>query len=111
MTETRVGSDGWADPEAWQGLDGRELAEVFKHLEQLRRRTEGALAAVIGAVNDRGAHARDGHSNVNGWGGGLGRGSDTECGDRIRTAKLIASCDRFADAVRSGEIGVAQAHE
>ena len=69
------------------------------------------MAAVIGAVNDRGVHGGDGHSNVNGWCRALGRWSDTECRDRIRTANLIASCDRFADAVRSGEIGVAQAQE
>jgi hypothetical protein len=41
----------------------------------------------------------------------MGRWSDVECRDRIRTANLIASCDRFRDAVRSGDIGVAQAHE
>ncbi len=84
---------------------------MFKRLERLRRRTEGALAAVIGAVNDRGVHGRDGHSNVNGWCRALGRWSDTECRDRIRTANLIRSCDRFRDAVMSGEIGVAQSHE
>ena len=99
------------DVETLEGLDGRELAELFKRLERLRRRTEGALAAVIGAVNERGVHGRDGHSNVNGWCRALGRWSDTECRDRIRTANLIASCDRFRDAVLSGEIGVAQSHE
>ena len=111
MSETMLGIDELVDLETLEGLDGRELAELFKRLEQLRRRTEGALAAVIGAVNERGVHGRDGHSNVNGWCRALGRWSDTECRDRIRTANLIASCDRFRDAVMSGEIGVAQAHE
>ena len=108
MTETTLGFDELVDPETLQGLDGRELAELFKRLEQLRRRVEGALAAVIGAVNERGVHTGDGHSNVNGWCRALGRWSDTECRDRVRTANLIASCDRFRDAVMSGEIGVAQ---
>ena len=111
MTETTLEIDELVDVEALEGLDGRELAELFKRLERLRRRTEGALAAVIGAVNERGVHGRDGHSNVNGWCRALGRWSDTECRDRIRTANLIRSCDRFRDAVMSGEIGVAQAHE
>ena len=116
MSETMLGVDELVDPggfdvETLEGLDGRELAELFKQLEQVRRRTEGALAAVIGAVDERGVHGRDGHSNVNGWCRALGRWSDTECRDRIRTANLIRSCDRFRDAVLAGEIGVAQAHE
>jgi hypothetical protein len=41
----------------------------------------------------------------------LGRWSDTECRERIRTANLTRACDRYRDAVMSGEIGVAQAHE
>ena len=72
--------DVGSDVETLEGLDGRELAELFKRLERLRRRTEGALAAVIGAVNERGVHGGDGHSNVNGWCRALGRWSDTECG-------------------------------
>ena len=108
MSVTTLEIDELVDVETLEGLDGRELAELFKRLEQLRRRTEGALAAVIGAVNERGVHGRDGHSNVNGWCRALGRWSDTECRDRIRTANLIASCDRFRDAVLWGEIGVAQ---
>ena len=111
MSVTTLEVDELVDLETLEGLDGRELAELFKRLERLRRRTEGALAAVIGAVNERSVHGRDGHSNVNGWCRALGRWSDTECRDRIRTANLIASCDRFADAVMAGEIGVAQAHE
>ena len=96
MSETMLGIDELVDPgtldvESLEGLDGRELAELFKRLERLRRRTEGALAAVIGAVNERSLHARDGHSNVNGWCRALGRWSDTECRDRIRTANLIGS--------------------
>ena len=50
--------DELVDLETLQDLDGRELAELFQRLEQLRRRTEGALAAVIGAVNERGVHRR-----------------------------------------------------
>ena len=116
MTEMTLEIDELFDPgtldvETLEGLDGRELAELFKRLELLRRRTEGALAAVIGAVNERGVHGRDGHSNVNGWCRAFGRWSDTECRDRIRTANLIAGSERFASAVRSGEIGVAQSHE
>ncbi len=116
MTETMLGIEELLDPggfdvESLKGLDGRELAELFKHLEQVRRRAEGALAAVIGEVSDRGVHRGDGHSNVNGWCRALGRWSDTECRDRIRTAALIASDVRFRDAVLTGEIGVAQAHE
>ena len=111
MSVTTLGIDELVDVETLESLDGRELAELFKQLERLRRRTEGALAAVIGAVNERRVHGRDGHSNVNGWCRALGRWSDTECRDRIRTANLIASCDRFRDAVMCGEIGVAQAHE
>jgi hypothetical protein len=41
----------------------------------------------------------------------LARWSDSECRDRIRTATLIGSCDRFRDAVLGGEIGVGQSHE
>ena len=112
MTDTTtLEFDELVDLETLEGLDGRELAELFKRLECLRRRTEGAFAALIGAVNERGVHGRDGHGNVNGWCRALGRWSDTECRDRIRTANLIASCDRFRDAVLSGEIGVAQSHE
>jgi hypothetical protein len=37
------------DVESLGGLDGRELAELFKRLEAVRRRTEGALAAVAGS--------------------------------------------------------------
>ena len=116
MNENILETDELVDPEnldveTLEGLDGRELAASFKRLERLRRRTEGALAAVIGAVNERGVHGGDGHNNVNGWCRALGRWSDTECRDRIRTANLIASCDRFRDAVRTGEIGVAQSHE
>ena len=99
MTETMLEVDELVDVEALEGLDGRELAALFKRLERLRRRTEGALAAVIGAVDQRNLHGRDGHSNVNGWCRALGRWSDTECRDRIRTASLIRSCDRFRDAV------------
>ena len=116
MTETMLGIEGLVDPggfdvESLEGLDGRELAELFKHLEQVRRRTEGALAAVIGEVDQRGVLRGDGHNNVNGWCRALGRWSDTECRDRIRTAALIASDVRFRVAVLTGEIGVAQAHE
>jgi len=111
MSVTTLEIDELVDLETLEGLDGQELAELFKRLERLRRRTEGALAAVIGAVNERNLHGRDGHSTVNGWCRALGRWSDTECRDRIRTANLIQSCDRFRDAVMSGEIGVAQAHE
>ena len=116
MTETMLGLEGLLDPggfdvESLAGLDGRQLAELFKHLEQVRRRTEAALAAVIGAVDERGLHRGDGHSNVNGWCRALGRWSDTECRDRIRTAALIRSDSRFRDAVLGGEIGVAQSHE
>ena len=100
------------DPEALEGLDGRELAVLFKRLEQVRRRrAEGVLAAVIGVVNDRGVYRGDGHSSVNAWCRALGRWSDAECRDRIRTATLIRGCDRFRDAVCGGEIGVAQSHE
>ncbi|HWM22569.1 MAG TPA: DUF222 domain-containing protein, partial [Ilumatobacteraceae bacterium] len=103
--------DELVDLESLQDLDGRQLAELFKRLEQLRRRTEGALAAVIGEVDQRNVHRADGHNNVNGWCRALARWSDNECRDRIRTANMIASCDRFREAVMSGEIGVAQAHE
>ncbi len=102
---------GGFDVEILAGFDGRELAGLFKRLEQVRRRAEGALAAVIGAVDERGVHRGDGHNNVNGWCRALGRWSDSECRDRVRTANLIAGCDRFRDAVLGGEIGVAQAHE
>ena len=88
MTETMLGIEEMLDPETLEGLDGRELAELFKRLEQLRRRTEGALAALIGEVNDRGVHRGDGHSSVNAWCRALGRWSDTECRDRIRTADV-----------------------
>ena len=105
MSVTTLEIDELVDLETLERLDGRELAELFKRLEQLRRRTEGALAAVIGAVNERSLHGGDGHSNVNGWCRALGRWSDTECRDRIRTANLIASCDavpgRGACRVRS----------
>jgi hypothetical protein len=101
---------GTLDVETWRVSTGGSWPSCSNGWN-VRRRTEGALAAVIGAVNDRGVHGRDGHSNVNGWCRALGRWSDTECRDRIRTANLIQSCERFADAVRSGEIGVAQAHE
>jgi hypothetical protein len=111
MTEAMLAIDELVDRETLEGLDGRELAELFQRLEQTRRRVEGALAAIIGAVNERGVHGRDGHNNVNGWCRALGRWSDTECRDRIRTANLIASSERFRDAVMSGEIGVAQSHE
>ena len=40
------------DPDNLETLDGRELAELFKRLEQTRRRTEGALAAVVDRVAD-----------------------------------------------------------
>ncbi len=61
MSVTMLGVDELVDPgnldvETLERLDGRELAELFKRLERLRRRTEGALAAVIGAVNERGVH-------------------------------------------------------
>ena len=111
MSETMLGVEELLDPETLEGLDGRELAELFKRLEQMRRRTEGALAAVIGEVSERGVHRGDGHNSVNGWCRALGRWSDSECRDRIRTANLIASCDRFRDAVMGGEIGVDQSHE
>ncbi len=116
MTETMLGIEGLLDPgdfdvESLKGLDGRELAELFKRLEQVRRRAEGALAAVIGEVDQRGVHRGDGHNNVNGWCRALGRWSDTECRDRIRAAALIRSDARFRDAVCDGEIGVAQTHE
>jgi hypothetical protein len=116
MSVTMVGVEELFDPggfdvESLEGLDGRELAELFKRLEQLRRRTEGALAAVISAVGERDVHHGDGHNNVNGWCRVLGRWSDTECRDRIRTANLIRSCDRYREAVMRGEIGVAQTHE
>jgi Domain of unknown function (DUF222) len=111
MSVTMLEVDELVDVKALQGLDGRELAELFKQLERLRRRTEGALAAVIGMVNERGVHGRDGHGNVSGWCRALGRWSDNECRDRIRTANLIRSDARFRDAVLSGEIGVAQSHE
>ncbi len=111
MSETMLGVEELLDPETLETLDGRQLAELFKRLEQMRRRTEGALAAVIGEVDQRGLHRGDGHNNVNGWCRALGRWSDTECRDRIRTAALIRSCDRFRDAVMGGEIGVAQSHE
>ena len=63
MSVMTLGIDELVDPgnvdvETLEGLDGRELAELFKRLERLRRRTEGALAAVIGAVNERGVHGR-----------------------------------------------------
>ena len=111
MSETMLGVEELLDPETLETLDGRELAELFKRLEQMRRRTEGALAAVIGEVDQRGLHRGDGHNNVNGWCRALGRWSDSECRDRIRTATLIRGCDRFRDAVMGGEIGVAQSHE
>ena len=112
MTDTTtLEFDELVDLETLERLDGRELAELFKRLELLRRRTEGAIAALVGAVKERGVHGRDGHGNVNGWCRALGRWSDTECRDRIRAANLIASCDRFRNAVLSGEIGVAQSHE
>ncbi|HEX4983176.1 MAG TPA: hypothetical protein VFV63_15835, partial [Ilumatobacteraceae bacterium] len=116
MSETMLGVDVLVDPRIFdvaslEGLDGRELAELFKRLEQIRRQTEGALAVVVGAVNERGVHRGDGHSSVNAWCRALGRWSDSECRDRIRTASLIASSERFRDAVISGEIGIAQTHE
>ena len=103
MSVTMLEIDELVDPRVTlEGLDGRELAELFKQLERLRRRTEGALAAVIGAVNERGVHGRDGHSNVNGWCRALGRWSDTECRDRIRTANLIAE---LRPVPRCGDVG------
>ncbi|HWM21676.1 MAG TPA: hypothetical protein VNO51_18430, partial [Ilumatobacteraceae bacterium] len=81
--------DELVDLESLQDLDGRQLAELFKRLEQLRRCTEGALAAVIGEVDQRNVHRADGHNNVNGWCRALGRWSDGECRDRIRTASLV----------------------
>ena len=99
MAETMLGIDELVDPETLEGLDGRELAELFKRLEQMRRRAEGALAAVIGVVSERNVYRGDGHSSVNAWCRALGRWSDAECRDRIRTANLIRSCDRFASGV------------
>jgi hypothetical protein len=116
MSEAMLGIDGLVNSgtlgvASLEGLDGRELAELFKRLEQIRRTAEGALAAVIGEVNQRGVYRSDGHSSVNAWCRALGRWSDAECRDRIRTANLIASSERLRDAVVGGEIGVAQTHE
>jgi hypothetical protein len=111
MSVMTVEIDELVDLESLEGLDGRQLAELFKRLEQLRRRTEGALAAVIGEVSERGVFRGDGHSNVNGWCRALGRWSDSECRDRIRTANLIRGCDPYREAVLGGAIGVAQSHE
>ena len=102
MSETTVGIDVLVDPGTFdvaslEGLDGRECAVLFKRLEQMRRQTEGALAALIGVVGERGVYRGDGHCSVNAWCRALGRWSDAECRDRIRTAKLIASSDRFRD--------------
>jgi hypothetical protein len=55
------------DPENLETLDGRELAELFKRLERLLRLTEGALATLIGEVDQRGVHRGDGHGSVNAW--------------------------------------------
>jgi hypothetical protein len=55
------------DPDNLETLDGCELAELFKRLEQLRRRAEGALAAVVGEVRERGVHGGDGHRSVDAW--------------------------------------------
>ncbi|HWM21511.1 MAG TPA: hypothetical protein VNO51_17590 [Ilumatobacteraceae bacterium] len=57
--------DELVDVESLGDLDGRQLAELFKRLERLRRCTEGALAAVIGEVDQRNVHRADGHNNVN----------------------------------------------
>ena len=113
MSETMLGIDErlLVDPDNLESLDGRELAELFKRLEAVRRRTEGALAAVVGEVRECGVHGGDGHRSVNAWCRALGRWSDVECRDRVRTATLIGSCDRFREAVLGGEIGVAQSHE
>ena len=48
MSETTLGIDELVDPETLEGLDGRQLGELFKRLEQIRRTAEGALAVVIG---------------------------------------------------------------
>jgi hypothetical protein len=120
MSETMVGIDEVVDPDTFdvehldellEGLDGRQCAELFQRLDLQRRRVEAALAVVIGEVEDRNLYRGDGHGTVNAWCRALGRWSDVECRDRVRTAHLIGADQRFRDAVRHGVIGVAQAHE
>ena len=43
MTETMLGIEELLDPETLEGLDGRELAELFKRLEQIRRHDRGCV--------------------------------------------------------------------
>ncbi|MGH9132884.1 MAG: HNH endonuclease signature motif containing protein, partial [Ilumatobacteraceae bacterium] len=93
------------------GMTVDELGDEFHALDRQRRLVEAALAGVVAEADRSGAFRVDGHVSVSGWVRALGRWSNAEVMRCRRVGDLAVASERFAEALTSGVVGVAQAHE
>jgi hypothetical protein len=99
---------GAGDSEDLGVLDAAGLAARFKEVERQRRLVEAELAALTAEVDRRGVHREDGHASAKGWLQALGRWSGREAAAMVKSARLGHAHPIVAEALRAGEVGVAQ---
>lgn len=93
------------------GVSDNALTERFRALELRRRATEAEMAAIVREGERRGLHTVDGHRSMKHW-----VLAQTNCpsSDAARLRRLAVALDDLpgvGDALHSGWIGTAQAHE
>ncbi|MEN9644670.1 MAG: hypothetical protein RL238_1339 [Actinomycetota bacterium] len=87
-----------------------ELQESAQELDVLRRRVEAATADLVAAVDKVSAFVPDGHRNVAAWGRATNHWSNGEAAGMVKLAAAFVRLPQFAEAARSGVLGVAQMH-
>ncbi|MEN9643576.1 MAG: hypothetical protein RL238_245 [Actinomycetota bacterium] len=87
-----------------------ELQEFAQELDVLRRRVEAASADLVAAVDKVSAFVPDGHRNVAAWGRATNHWSNGEAAGMVKLAAAFVRLPQFAEAARSGVLGVAQMH-
>ena len=87
-----------------------ELQACAQELDVLRRRVEAASAVLVQRVDAASAFVEDGHRNVSAWGRATNHWSHGEAAGMTKLARAFGQLPLFAEAARSGALGVAQMH-
>jgi len=91
-------------------MSAAELEAAAREFDQVRRRTEAAIATYLANVERCGAHQDDGHRSITAWGRAAANWSSGEASRLARLGRAMDRLPTFGRAARNGDIGVAQMH-
>lgn len=91
-------------------MSGPDLDAALRAAEQLRRRAEAVIAAVVGRANESVRYLDDGHRSVKGWAMAVTNCSPAESRQRRQGARVLGLMPEVRAAFRAGTVGVAQFH-